>query len=103
MGARAWPAAAVSGRGGGGAARADDAADPARVWVVGAACRELLGSPSDEDADDLIEQIGRSLAPLVGRGWELRGGPAHRFVLARGRAAGEISVEVVVEPLSTVG
>ena len=86
-----------------GPAGADDAADPARVWVVGAACRELLGSPSDEDADDLIEQIGRSLAPLVGRGWELRGGPARRFVLARGRAAQRISVEVVVEPRPWLG
>jgi hypothetical protein len=75
-----------------------DTADPARIWVVGAACRQLAGAPTDENDGDLIEHIGKALAPLVGRGWELRGGQGQAFVLTRGRAAQRISVEVVVEP-----
>ena len=84
----------------------DDTAAPARVWVVGAACRQLVGMPRDEHPDqeaDLVEQVGRSLGPLVGRGWELKGGLDRRFILARGRGPQRISVEVVVEPQPWLG
>ena len=52
---------------------------------------------------EVTEQIGRALGPLVGRGWELKGGLDRRFILARGRGAQRISVEVVVEPQPWLG
>ena len=88
------------------AMRDEAAAAPARVWVVGAACRQLTGMPNDAHPDqeaDLVEQVGRSLGPLVGRGWELKGGLNRRFILARGRGPQRISVEVVVEPQPWLG
>lgn len=68
----------------------------ARVWVVGAAVRQLLGegaagdNPTDED-------LGRALASLVTRGWDLSGGEG-RFTLSRGTGATEVNVELVAEP-----
>ena len=72
-------------------------AEPARVWVVGAACGLLIGSSSDA-SEDMIEKIGRALAPLVARGWELRSGPATGLLLARGRGPQRLAVEVLAEP-----
>ena len=76
-------------------------AEPARVWVVGTGCRQLIGA-SDTDSHDLIE-IGQSLAPLVGRSWELRRGGGPAVVLARGVAPQRVSVEVVAESRPWLG
>ena len=73
--------------------------DPARVWVVGAACRQLIGPGRDtDDRGELVERMGQSLASLVGRGWELRRGVGHTVVLARGVAPQRVSVEIMAEP-----
>ena len=71
--------------------------EPARVWVVGGACSLLVGSSGDA-GEDLTEQIGQALAPLVTRGWELRATPTKALVLARGQGAQRLSVEVLAEP-----
>lgn len=76
---------------------ADADVDPARIWVVGSGCGQLIGGDPD-DVGELVEQVGRSLAPLVGRGWELRPGSGHTVVLTRGVGAQRISVEILVEP-----
>ncbi len=69
--------------------------ESARVWVVGAAVRQLTGqSTIGEDVD---EQLGRALAGLVSRGWELSGADG-RLVVARGSGPGRIGIEVVAEP-----
>ena len=67
----------------------DDGCDPARVWLVGSGCRPLIGA-GDTGHRDLVEELGRSLAPLVGRGWELRRGvgPAVLFGARCGPAPG---------------
>ncbi|ORX21143.1 hypothetical protein [Mycobacterium xenopi] len=77
-----------------------DGVKPARVWVVGAGCRELISPrPSNRGADrELVELIGESIAPLVSRGWELRRGIGPAFVLARAHGEQRISVEVLAEP-----
>lgn len=67
--------------------------EPARVWLVGGAC-DLLAGTSDGEASQLI---GQALAPLVTRGWELRGRPTTALMLTRGQGAQRISVEVLAE------
>lgn len=69
---------------------------PARVWVVGGAVR-LLARPSDDQTGDPADYLGRALAPLVDGGWELRGGPGASVVLAHGRGAQRVVVEVLAE------
>ena len=81
----------------GGAAEVAEAR-PARVWVVGAGCGQLIGSRCKGDRGAVVEQVGQCLTPLVTRGWELRSGLDQSFVLARGRAPQRLSVEVVAEP-----
>lgn len=75
----------------------DGDADPARIWVVGAGCRQLAIPGTEAGDSGLVEQLGQSLAPLVARGWELRHGKGHTVVLARGVGAQRISVEIVAE------
>lgn len=67
----------------------------ARVWVIGAAVN-LLTSPDTEE-QDFDEELGRTLARLVARGWELSGADG-RFTLSRGSGSSRLSVEVVAEP-----
>jgi len=67
----------------------------ARVWVVGAAVRQLLGEGAAGD-DPTDEDLGRALALLVNRGWELAGGDG-RFTLSRDTGANEVNVELVAE------
>lgn len=69
--------------------------ESARVWVVGAAVRQLTGQ--SRIGEDVDEQLGRALAGLVSRGWELSGADG-RLVVARGSGPGRISVDVVAEP-----
>lgn len=70
--------------------------ESARVWVVGAAVRQLTGhEATGQDIDQ--EELGRALAGLVTRGWELSGGDG-RFTLSRGAESGRISVELLAEP-----
>lgn len=65
-----------------------------RVWVVGAAVRQLAGDDVNVGIDELV---GRALSGLVTRGWELSGGGG-RFLLARGGSDSDrLSVEVVIE------
>lgn len=73
-----------------------DQVGAARVWVTGAAVDLLVGVPGDR-AGDLATHLGQRLAPLVGDGWELRGGAGPAVVLARGRGPGRVVVEVLVE------
>ena len=68
----------------------------ARIWVVGAAVRQLLGQEATGD-DPTDEDLGRALASLVTRGWELSGGES-RFTLSRDTGATEVNVELVAEP-----
>lgn len=75
----------------------DADADPARIWVVGAGCRQLITPDPGAGDSGLVEQLGQSLAPLVGRGWELRHGKGRAVVLARGVGAQRVSVEIVAE------
>jgi hypothetical protein len=77
---------------------------PARLWVVGVAgCRQLVGQRPDERGRDAAGEGGedlvgrRSLAPLVGRGWEPRRGGGRGLVLARDRAPDRIVVEMVAD------
>lgn len=67
--------------------------EPARVWLVGGAC-DLLAGMSDGEESQLT---GQALAPLVTRGWELRGRPTTALLLTRGEGAQRISVEVLAE------
>ena len=66
----------------------------ARIWVIGAAVRQLTGSDIVEQ--DLDEELGRTLAGLVPRGWELAGGEG-RFTLSRATGSGRLTVELVAE------
>lgn len=65
-----------------------------RIWVIGAAVNQLTGPDIAEQ--DLDEELGRVLAGLVPRGWELAGGEG-RFTLSRAAGAGRLTVEVVAE------
>ncbi len=70
--------------------------ESARVWVIGAAVRQLTGhEATGQDIDE--QELGRALAGLVTRGWELSGGDG-RFTLSRGAESGRISVEFLAEP-----
>jgi len=78
-------------------ATADDAGLPARLWVIGEGCELLLSSAAGEAAE-LTERLGRVLAPLVGRGWQLSPATDTSVVLSRNREAQQIYVEVLAEP-----
>ncbi|MBU8820356.1 hypothetical protein KL864_31230 [Mycolicibacterium goodii] len=69
---------------------------PARVWVVGGAVRLLTGAPPDS-TDTPADRLSRALAPLVGDGWELRKGIGPAVVMAYGRGADRVLVEILVE------
>jgi hypothetical protein len=69
---------------------------PARIWVVGGGCQGLLGAVRTESGD-VTEQLSESLAPLIGRGWELRRGVGSAVVLSRGVGPQRFSVEVIAE------
>lgn len=69
----------------------------ARVWVVGAGCDLLLGT-AHEGVEARTEQLGQVLAPLIGRGWDLRPGTGPSVVLTRHSGRQSVSVEVTVEP-----
>ncbi|MFV8227386.1 hypothetical protein [Mycolicibacterium fortuitum] len=73
-----------------------DEPDPARVWVVGGAVRLLTGTPEDS-TDNPADHLARTLAPLVDDGWEIRKGSGPAVVLARGRDADRVLVEVLAE------
>lgn len=73
-----------------------DEPDPARVWVVGGAVRLLTGTPEDS-TDNPADHLARTLAPLVDDGWEIRKGSGPAVVLARGRDADHVLVEVLAE------
>lgn len=75
----------------------DGDVDPARIWVVGAGCRQLITRDPGAGESGLVEQLGQSLAPLVGRGWELRARKGHTVVLSRGVGGQRISVEILAE------
>jgi hypothetical protein len=78
---------------------------PARIWVAGEdVCRQLADETGGASSGSFaVEMVGRGLAGLVGRGWEIRGDPAGRFVLARGQTPRRIAVEVVAEPQPWLG
>ena len=71
--------------------------DPARVWVTGGAVH-LLAGVHEDDAGNPADRLGRGLATLVDAGWELNGA-GRGVVLAHGRGAGRVVVEVVAEQL----
>ena len=73
------------------------AAEPARIWVVGAACALLVGDSWEADAG-ATEQLGQALAPLVARGWELAVRPTTALMLSRTRQGQRLVVEVLAEP-----
>lgn len=70
---------------------------PARVWVIGAGCDLLLGESSGA-AGALTDQLGHVMAPLIGRGWELRRGIGPSVMLSRQVDAQQLCVEVSAEP-----
>ncbi|KMV18343.1 hypothetical protein ACT17_12020 [Mycolicibacterium conceptionense] len=81
---------------------------PARLWFVGDGGRLFVGATGDTSDEDVAAQIGPTLASLINRGWELKGGPEGRFVLTGNVAhpdAGpqHVSVEVVVEARPWIG
>lgn len=69
--------------------------DTARIWVIGAAVRQLTGE--ETPGEDIDAAVGRALAGLVPRGWELSGGGG-RFTLSRGANSGRFTVELIAEP-----
>lgn len=70
---------------------------PARVWVIGAGCDLLLGT-APKDGGALTDRLGQVLAPLIGRGWDLRAGVGPSVILSRHVKAQQFSVEVSAEP-----
>ncbi|OKH76715.1 hypothetical protein EB73_02145 [Mycobacterium sp. SWH-M3] len=73
-----------------------DNPDPARVWVVGGAVRLLTGTP-DDSTHNPADHLAQALAPLVDDGWEMRKGSGPAVVLARGRDAERVLVEIFAE------
>ncbi|TMS50671.1 hypothetical protein [Mycobacterium sp. DBP42] len=81
---------------------------PSRLWFVGDGGRLLVGATDEASAEDVAAQVGPTLAPLISRGWELKGAPEGRFVLTGSVAHPEdgpqhVSVEVVVEARPWIG
>jgi hypothetical protein len=77
---------------------------PARVWVVGEeACRQLADDAGAIADSSTVDMVVRSLAALVGRGWQVRGEPGGRVVLARDHDRRHLEVEVVAEPQPWLG
>ncbi|WP_234816707.1 MULTISPECIES: hypothetical protein [Mycolicibacterium] len=81
---------------------------PARLWFVGDGGRLLVGASDGSSAEDVAAQVGPTLAPLISRGWELKGAPEGRFVLTGSVAHPEarpqhVIVEVVVEASPWLG
>ena len=70
---------------------------PARVWVIGAGS-DLLFGPVSGEGGALTDQLGQVLAPLIGRGWELRRGIGPSVVLSRHVGEQQLCVEVSAEP-----
>lgn len=81
---------------------------PARLWFVGGGGRVFVGATDEASAEDVAAQIGPTLAPLISRGWELKGAPEGRFVLTGSVAHPEtgprhVTVEVAVEARPWIG
>ncbi|WP_241474167.1 hypothetical protein [Mycolicibacterium neoaurum] len=77
----------------------DSEAEPARVWLVGAAGRILVDSQgimAESEAAE-TERVGQAVAALVTRGWELRARPTGALTLSRSTGAQRIRVEILAE------
>lgn len=72
-------------------------ADPAQLWLIGAAARHLLSAQptSAHTLEEITERLGQALGALVGRGWKISGSGPGRVLLAHPEPA-PVNVEILI-------